>query len=215
MSTFEGINSVELQGELAWPELKYTGSGKALLRAKIRIPTSDQRTGDSRESFIRVVAWEEIAEYINELEPRSRLRVTGRIQERSFTNREGRRQNITEIVLDGVEPVDTEEGINRFFLRGSVKWPELKEVGESNTPLYHAKVVVPFYRDEALKHSYIRITAWNDLAEALNASPEVTVVEVSAHIQERTWTNPQGQKRIFTDAVVTNYVTVEGATASV
>jgi len=215
MSTFEGINSVELQGELAWPEMKYTGSGKALLRAKIKIPTTDQRTGDDRESYIRVVAWEEIAEYINSLDARAKLRVTGRIQERSFTNREGQKQNITEIVLDGVETTESEEGINRFFLRGSTKWPELKEVGEANSSLFHAKVVIPFERDGQQKNSYVRITAWNDLAEGLGASPEGTVVDVTGHIQERTWTNPQGQKRIFTDAVVTNFVVNEGVVASV
>ncbi len=215
MSTFEGINSVELQGELAWPEMKYTGSGKALLRAKIKIPTSDQRTGDDRESYIRIVAWEEIAEYINSLDARTKLRVTGRIQERSFTNREGQRQNITEIVLDGVEITESDEGINRFFLRGSTRWPELKEVGERNTPLYHAKIVVPFERDGQEKHSYVRITAWNELAAGLNSAGEGAVVDVSGHIQERTWVNPEGQKRIFTDAVVTNYVVNEGVAASV
>jgi single-strand DNA-binding protein len=215
---FEGINSVELQGELSWPELKYTGSGKALLRAKVRIPTTDQRSGDDRESFIRVVAWEELAEYLNSLPPRSRVRVSGRIQERSFQNREGRKQNITEIVLDGAETVDTEEGINRFYLRGALKWPELKEVGERGTPLFHAKTVVPFFRPDdpsTQKKAYIRIPAWNDLAEGLAQAGEDTVVDVSGHIQERTWTNQQGQKRVFTDAVVTNYVVNEGVAASV
>lgn len=210
---FEGINSVELQGELCWPELKYTQGGKALLRAKIGIPTTDERSGIEKTSYVRVVAWEDFAEYLGNLEPRSRVRVSGRIQERSFENREGKKQNVTEIVIDGVEPAESDEGINRFYLRGQVVWPELKTVGERQTPLFKSKVVVPFYRDdepENQRKSYIRITAWDDVASGLGAAGEDAVVEVSGHIQERSWVNPQGQKRLFTDAVVTNFVLAGG-----
>jgi single-strand DNA-binding protein len=213
---FEGINSVELQGELCWPELKYTQSGKALLRAKIGIPTTDERAGIDKTSYVRVVAWEEFAEYMDSLEARSRVRVSGRIQERSFQNREGKKQNITEIVIDGVEPAESDEGINRFYLRGEIVWPELKEVGEQKTPLFKSKVVVPFYRDddpENQRKSYIRITAWDSLASDLGAAGEGAVVEVSGHIQERSWQPPQGPKRLFTDAIVTNFV--PGAAADV
>ncbi len=206
--TFEGINNVELQGELCWPELKYTSSGKALLKAKVRIPTTDQRSGDERESYLRITAWEEFATYLDSLPARSKIRVSGRIQERSFQNREGRKQNITEIIINGVEPVDSEEGINRFHLRGELVWPELKQVGEQQTNLFRSKVIVPFYREDDpdnLKKAYIRITAWDELAEGLNASGEGTIVDLSGHIQERTWTAEGGKKRVFTDAVVTNF----------
>ncbi len=208
---FEGINSVELQGELCWPELKYTQSGKALLRAKIGIPTTDERSGMEKTSYVRVVAWEEFAEYMDGLEARSRVRISGRIQERSFENREGRKQNVTEIVIDGVEPAESDEGINRFYLRGEVVWPELKSVGERQTSLFKSKVVVPFYRDDDpekqnQRKSYIRITAWDEVADGLGAAGEGAVVEVSGHIQERSWQPPTGQKRLFTDAIVTNFV---------
>jgi len=206
--TFEGINNVELQGELCWPELKYTGSGKALLKGKVRIPTTDQRSGDARESYLRITAWEDFATYLDSLPARSRIRVSGRIQERSFTNREGRRQNITEIIVNGVEKVETDEGINRFHLRGELVWPELKQVGERGTNLFRSKVIIPFYREddpETQRKAYVRITAWDDLAEGLGAAGEGSLVDLSGHIQERTWTAQNGQKRVFTDAVVTNF----------
>ena len=212
MTTFEGINNVELQGELCWPELKYTGSGKALFKAKIRIPTTDQYSGDSRESHLRITAWEDFATYFDELPPRSKVRVSGRIQERSFTNRDGKRQNVTEIIINGAEPVDSDEGINRFHLRGELVWPDLKQVGERGTNLFRSKVIVPFYREddpENLRKAYIRITAWDELAADLNASGEGAVVDLSGHIQERTWTAENGQKRVFTDAVVTNFTRAE------
>ena len=206
---FEGVNSVELQGQLCWPELKYTTTGKALIRAKIGVPSVDEGSGMEKLSYVRVVAWEELAEYLNTLENRSRVHVSGRIQERSFKNREGKKQNITEIVLDGAEPAESEEGINRFYLRGEIVWPELKTVGERQSPLFKSKIIVPFFREddpETLRRSYIRITAWDERAEGLGAAGEGAVVEVSGHIQERSWKTPEGQTRLFTDAVVTNYV---------
>ncbi len=211
--SFEGINSVELQGEICWPELKYTNSGKALFKAKLRIPTTDQRSGESRESYLRITAWEDFAEFLHGLESRSRVRVSGRVQERSFTNREGKKQNITEIIVNGAEQVESEEGINRFHLRGELVWPELKQVGERGSNLFRSKVIIPFYREDdpdhtMLKRAYVRITAWDDLAESLGASGEGSLVDVTGHIQERSWTADNGQKRIFTDAVVTNFVPV-------
>ncbi len=213
---FEGINSVELQGELCWPELKYTNSGKALFKAKIRIPTTDQRSGEDRESYLRITAWEEFAEFLHALPARARVRVSGRIQERSFTNRDGRKQNITEIIVNGAEQVESEEGINRFHLRGEIVWPDLKQVGERGTNLFRSKVIIPFYREDdpdhtTLKKAYVRITAWDELAESLGGAGEGTVVDATGHIQERSWTADNGQKRVFTDAVVTNFVPAEEA----
>ena len=154
------------------------------------------------------MAWEEFATYLDSLPARVYVRISGRIQERSFQNREGKKQNITEIIVNGVEQVDTEEGINRFHLRGELVWPELKQVGERRDSLFRSKVIVPFFREddpENQRKAYIRITAWDELAEGLNNAGEGAVVELSGHIQERTWTNQEGHKRVFTDAVVTNF----------
>jgi single-strand DNA-binding protein len=213
---FEGINNVELQGELCWPELKYTGTGKPLFKAKVRIPSLQDRSGDSQDAYLRITAWDEFATYLNSLPARARVRVSGRVQERSFTNREGKKQNITEIVINGAETVETEEGINRFHLRGELVWPDLKQVGERGTNLFRSKVVVPFYREDdpnTLKKAYVRITAWDEIAEGLNVVGQNpgSVVDVTGHIQERSVTMDSGQKRVFTDAVVTNFVLAAGA----
>jgi len=204
----DGINHVVLQGELCWPELKYTGSGKALYKAKVRIPTTDQRTGEDRQAYLRITAWDDFATYLDSLEPRTRVRVSGRIQERSFTNRDGKKQNVTDIIVDGVETVDSDDGTNQFVLQGEIVWPELKQVGERGTNLFKSKVKIPFFREDDpdnLRHAYVRITAWDNLAEGLGEVGEGEIVKVSGHIQDRTWTAPTGQKRVFTDAVVTNF----------
>ena len=205
-----GINSVLLQGELCWPELKYTANGKPLLKAKIRIPTTDQRSGEDRSAYLRITAWDEFAEYLNTLPQRTNVRVSGRIQERSFTNREGRKQNVTDIVVDGAEVVETPVGENQFVLQGEVRWPELKQVGEKGNSLFKCKIRAPYVREDgSVGNSYVKITAWDELADGLGAFGEGQFVKVSGHIQDRTWTDQAGQKRVFTDAVVTNFVAAQ------
>ncbi len=205
----EGINAVLLQGEICWPELKYTGTGKALFKSKIKISTVDSRSGDPRDSFMRITAWEELAEALNALPARSKVRVSGRIQERSFTTREGQKRNVTDIVIDGMEAVESEEGENRFILQGEIVWPELKQVGQNSSNLFKSKLKIPYERDGQLRHSYVKVTAWDDNAAGLGELGEGVFVKVSGHIQDRTWVDPEGQKRVFTDAVVTNWNQVD------
>ena len=207
----EGINNVILQGEVYWPELKYTDSGKSLYKAKIKIPVEDQRSGDSNSSFMRITAWEDFADYLDSLPARSKVRVSGRIQERSYTTRDCQRRNTTDIVVNGVEATEEEVGENVFHLRGEIVWPDFKQVGERGTSLFKSKLIIPFFREddpETLKKAYIKITAWDQLADDLNALGEGAIVEVSGHMQERSWTAPDGNKRVFTDAVVTNFIPV-------
>lgn len=208
----DGINSVLLQGELCWPELKYTNNGKALFKAKVRIPVVDQRSGEDRSSYLRITAWDQFAEYLNSLPARTRVRVSGRIQERSFTNREGQKQAVTDIVIDGAEAVEDTAGENQFVLQGEVRWPELKQVGESGNSLFKCKVRVPYVREDgSTGNSYVKLTAWDEIADGLAAVGEGNFVKVTGHIQDRTWTAKNGQKRVFTDAVVTNFVTPRAA----
>ena len=206
----EGINNVVLQGELCWPELKYTQSGKALYKAKIRIPVED-RAGEPNSAYMRIVAWEDFAEYFNTLPPKSRVEVSGRIQERSYNTRDGQRRSSTEIIVEGVETVEDEAGENTFYLKGEIIWPELKKVGINDSSLFKSKVVIPYFREddpETPRKSYVKITAWNELADDLGALPEGAAVEVSGHMEERSWDAPDGTKRTFTDAIVTNFVPV-------
>jgi single-stranded DNA-binding protein len=203
----EGTNSAVLQGSIQWPELKYTNTGKALFKAKLRIPTTDQRSGESRESDLRITAWEDWAEWLGQLPQGTVIKANTRINERSYTH-EGKKRNVTDLVVESADVVESTDGENFFVLQGTLQWPELKNVGERQTPLFHAKVKVPYYRaddPETLRHSYVRITAWDELAESLAQVGQDGEVKVSGHIQERKWNAPDGQTRVFTDAVVTNF----------
>ena len=202
----EGINTAWLQGELAWPELRYQASGVPLFTAKVKVPSADFKTGEQNFTLVKIVAWEELAEYMGTLPEKTKVRVSGRIQERSFVNKEGAKQSSTEVVLEGVEVVDSAAGENAFILQGEVVWPELKKVGPRESSLLRAKIKIPFVkRDGTLGSSFVRITAWDEFAEGLSSLGEGSQVQVSGHIQDRSWVTPTGQKRIFTDMIVTNF----------
>jgi single-stranded DNA-binding protein len=160
---------------------------------------------------MRIVAWEDFAEYFNTLPPKARVKISGRIQERSYNTKDGQRRSSTEIIVEGVETVEVETGENTFYLKGTLIWPELKKVGVNDSSLFKSKVVIPYFREddpETARKSYVKITAWNDLADDLGALPEGAAVEVSGHMEERSWDAPDGTKRVFTDAIVTNFVPV-------
>jgi single-strand DNA-binding protein len=205
----EGINNIVLQGEICWPELKYTKSEKALYKAKLRIPVEDQRSGDSNSAYMRIVAWEEFAEYFNTLPPKSRVRISGRIQERSYVTKDGQKRATTEIIVEGVGEPESEAGENSFYLKGNIIWPEFKKVGPNESSLFKSKLVIPYTREDEPdkpRKSYVKITAWNELADDLDALGDGALIEVSGHMQERSWNAPDGTKRMFTDAVVTNFI---------
>lgn len=210
----EGKNSVVIQGSIQWPELKETSGGKQLFKCKLKIPTTDSRTGESRETFLRITAWDEWATWLGGLERDTVIRANTRINERSYVNNEGQKRNVTDLVVESADYAADGDasGENFFVLEGTLQWPELKKVGPSkDTSLFHAKVKIPYYRadePDTLRHSYVRITAWDEIADNLNAVGDQGAVKVSGHIAERSWTAPDGQKRLFTDAVVTNFVPV-------
>lgn len=101
------VNKVILIGNLgADPELRYTSSGKAV--ADLRIATSESygRGADREEKteWHRVVVWERTAENCAEYLSKGRkVYVEGRIQTRSWDDKDGNRRYTTEIVARDVQ----------------------------------------------------------------------------------------------------------------
>lgn len=112
------VNKVIVLGNLGGdPELKYLPSGQAV--CDLRVATtevfkdkSDQR--QERTEWHRVVVWGKTAENCAKyLRKGQQVYVEGRLQTRSWENKEGVKQYTTEIVADQV-----------VFLRGSGAGPE-------------------------------------------------------------------------------------------
>jgi hypothetical protein len=97
-------------------------------------------------------------------------------------------------------------GENFVSLKGTIQWPELKTVGENNSKLFKGKLVIPI----GDKSQYIKISAWNSMAEGLGDVPKNSFVHIHGHIEERSYDGSckhcKGQeKKYWTEVVVDNF----------
>ena len=103
-------NSITIVGNLTRdPELRYTPSGQSNTRFGVAVNRrwQDRASGEWQEatSFFDVVCWRELAENVSEsLAKGSRVVVTGRLEQRSYEDRDGNRRNVVEIIADDVAP---------------------------------------------------------------------------------------------------------------
>lgn len=109
-----GINKVILVGNLGKdPELRYTPNGTAV--ATFPLATSSRwkdSAGESqqRTEWHRIVAWGRQAEVCNEyLKKGSQVYLEGRIQYRSFDDKEGNKRYVTEIIARLVQMLGRKE----------------------------------------------------------------------------------------------------------
>ncbi|WP_208560519.1 single-stranded DNA-binding protein [Marinilactibacillus kalidii] len=103
------INNVVLVGRLTRDaELRYTGSGTAVASFSIAVErTFTNAQGERETDFINCVAWRKTAEIISNFTRKGSLvGVTGRIQTRNYTNNEGRKVYITEVVCENFQMLE-------------------------------------------------------------------------------------------------------------
>jgi single-strand DNA-binding protein len=103
-----GVNKAIIVGNLGKdPEIRYTASGQPV--ANFSVATSerwnDKTSGQAQEKteWHRIVVWGKQAESCNTYLKKGRpVYVEGRLQTREWTNKEGQKQYITEVVADRV-----------------------------------------------------------------------------------------------------------------
>jgi len=111
------LNQVVLIGRLTDdPELRYTaGSGVpvASFRLAVNRPFTNQQ-GERETDFIDIVTWRKLAENCaNYLKKGSMAAVSGRLQVRSYDDRQGVRRKVAEIVADNVQFLERPRGSNQ------------------------------------------------------------------------------------------------------
>ena len=109
------LNKAMLIGHLGRdPELKYTEGGKAV--AKFSIATSEKwkdKEGESSEKTVwhNIVAWGKQAEVINQyLSKGSPVYIEGRIENRSYDDKDGNKKYISEVVVQQFQFLGKKEG---------------------------------------------------------------------------------------------------------
>lgn len=103
------INNVVLVGRLTRDaELRYTGSGTAVASFTVAVERQFKNAQGERETdFINCVAWRKTAEIISNFTRKGSLvGVTGHIQTRNYTNNEGRKVYITEVVCENFQMLE-------------------------------------------------------------------------------------------------------------
>lgn len=107
------MNKVMLIGNLTKdPELRYTPNGVAVTTFTVAInrPRTNQ-AGEREADFINIVAWQKLADLCaSYLRKGRQCAIEGRLQTRSFDNKEGKRVYVTEVVAENVQFLGAKEG---------------------------------------------------------------------------------------------------------
>ena len=103
------LNKVILIGHLvADPELKTTASGIAVSSFPIGVTRRFTKAGEQPQSdFINIVAWRQQAEFVSKYFRKGNpILVVGSLQSRDYTDQQGNRRYITEVVADELSFVE-------------------------------------------------------------------------------------------------------------
>ncbi len=133
------INKIILIGNLGQdPELRYTSSGVAV--ASFSMATSESwkdQDGNVQEKtqWHKLVAWRKLAEIVGEyLKKGSKVYVEGRIQYRSYDDKNGVKRDITEIVVDQLLMLDSKGVSHANTSSADPTAPSLQQPVEESGP---------------------------------------------------------------------------------
>ena len=115
------LNHIVIMGRLTRdPELRRTGSGVAVTSFTVAVDRDfgSKESGEKETDFIDCVAWRQTGEFVSKYFAKGRMAVvSGRLQIRNWTDKEGNKRRSAEIVADNVYFGDSKrdgEGGNSF-----------------------------------------------------------------------------------------------------
>ena len=100
------LNHIVLMGRLTRdPELRRTGSGVAVASFSLAVDRDygSRENGEKETDFIDIVAWRSTAEFVSKYFTKGKMAiVSGRLQIRTWTDKEGNKRRSAEVVADNV-----------------------------------------------------------------------------------------------------------------
>lgn len=100
------LNHITIMGRLTRdPELRRTGSGVAVASFALAVDRdfSSKENGEKETDFIDCVAWRQTGEFVSKYFTKGRMAVvSGRLQIRSWTDKEGNKRRTAEVVAENV-----------------------------------------------------------------------------------------------------------------
>lgn len=121
------INRATILGNVTRPpEVRYTGTGKAVCNFSVATNEGQDQNGSPKVSYHSIVAWDKLAELCNQyLRKGSKVFVDGRLSYRDYVAADGNKRYITEIVASNViftekkivdNPIITDESLKEAGL---------------------------------------------------------------------------------------------------
>ena len=105
------LNHITIMGRFVRdPELRRTGSGIAVASFTLAVDRDFKSSngGDKEVDFIDCVAWRQAGEFVSKYFTRGRMAVvSGRLQIRSWTDKDGNKRRTAEVVADSVYFADS------------------------------------------------------------------------------------------------------------
>ena len=113
------LNHITIMGRLTRdPELRRTGSGVAVASFTVAVDRDfgKNENGEKETDFIDCVAWRQTGEFVSKYFTKGRMAgVSGRLQIRSWTDKDGNKRRTAEVVADNVYFGDSKrEGAGGF-----------------------------------------------------------------------------------------------------
>ena len=142
------LNHIVLMGRLTRdPELRRTASGVAVATFSIAVDRdfSNSATGERETDFIDIVTWRSTAEFVSKYFTKGRMAVvSGRLQIRTWNDKEGNKRRSAEVIADNVyfgDSVRREGAENGFNAYGSAPAGNAPQFGgapaySNNAPQY-------------------------------------------------------------------------------
>ena len=100
------LNHIVIMGRLTRdPELRRTGSGVAVTSFTVAVDRDFGKTenGERETDFIDCVAWRQTGEFVSKYFAKGRMAVvSGRLQIRNWTDKDGNKRRTAEVVADNV-----------------------------------------------------------------------------------------------------------------
>ncbi len=100
------LNHIVIMGRLTRdPELRRTGSGVAVTSFTVAVDRDfgNRENGERETDFIDCVAWRQTGEFVSKYFAKGRMAVvSGRLQIRNWTDKEGNKRRTAEVIADNV-----------------------------------------------------------------------------------------------------------------
>jgi single-strand DNA-binding protein len=131
------LNRVVLVGRLTKdPDLRYTPNGVAVANFTLAIDRPFKTNGEQQADFINGVVWRKPAENLAQyMSKGSQIGVDGRLQSRTYDDKDGKTVFVTEVVASSVQFLETKGGqsISRQSGSGQRNTQTTTQSGQADT----------------------------------------------------------------------------------